>query len=117
MEVVPGDKILEIGTGSGFQAAILSLLGANVNTLERHYELYRKAELLLKSIGISGVRCFFTDGNEGLEKYAPFDKILFTCGAEKIPQELLIQLKVGGTLVIPVGIEEQRMLRIKKISY
>ena len=116
LNVEPGQKILEIGTGSGFQAAILALLGANVNTIERHQELSEKAELLLRKLGIKRVRCFFGDGYVGLPNLAPFDRILLTCGASEIPEALCKQLKIGGQMVVPVGDKVQSMYRITRTS-
>jgi protein-L-isoaspartate(D-aspartate) O-methyltransferase len=111
-----GDKVLEIGTGSGFQTAILCALGAKVFSIERHKELHVKAKDILHKLNFSP-RLFFGDGYEGREVYAPFDKILVTCGAPFIPEKLKQQLKVGGVLVIPVGEGKvQQMHRITKLS-
>jgi len=111
----PGDKVLEIGTGSGYQAAILAALGAEVYTVERQEGLYIKANELLNKMGLSTIHCFFSDGTLGLPQYAPFDKILVTAGAKEVPKFLLEQLSVGGILVIPVGDSEgQYMLRIQR---
>lgn len=108
------EKILEIGTGSGYQAAILSLMGGRVYTIERHRLLHLNAKKLLHSIGLKGIRLFHKDGYKGLPEFAPFDKILVTAAAKAIPQDLLDQLAVGGHLVIPVGDETQTMMRITK---
>ena len=116
LQVKKREKILEIGTGSGYQAAILALLGARVYTVERQEALYLKASKLLKKLKMENVRCFFKDGTKGLPTFAPYDKILATAGAEEIPQHLLNQLKIGGWLVIPVGIGVQQMLRITRLS-
>jgi protein-L-isoaspartate(D-aspartate) O-methyltransferase len=117
LEVKKGDKILEIGTGSGYQAAILSLLGAKVYSIERQENLYQKAKILLNDLKLPHLHTFFADGNEGLEKFAPFDKILFTAGAEKFPNTLFKQLKTGGIMVIPIGNEySQKMCQITKIN-
>lgn len=110
------DKVLEIGTGSGYQAAILALLGARVYTLERHLNLHQKASKLLKSLGLHGIRTFHRDGYKGIPEFAPFDKILVTAAANEIPQTLLDQLKIGGLLVVPVGQDFQHMQRITKLS-
>lgn len=112
LEVKKREKVLEIGTGSGYQAAILSLLGARVYTVERQQMLYQNAKRLLKQLGFQGIRCYLRDGYKGLPEFAPFDKILVTAGAPEIPQALLEQLKVGGILVIPVGKNGQKMYRI-----
>ncbi len=116
LQVQKRDKILEIGTGSGYQAAILALLGARVYTVERQEALYHSAKALLEQLNIGNVRCFLRDGYKGLPEYAPFDKILVTAGAAEVPPALLEQLKTGGILVIPVGEEVQRMYRITRLS-
>lgn len=116
LEVKPGDKVLEIGTGSGYQAAVLIELGARVFTVERQKELYVKAMHLLPQLGYRPT-FFFSDGTLGLPAYAPFDKIIVTAAAEEIPQPLLQQLKVGGRLVVPVGKKNaQQMMLVEKIS-
>lgn len=96
------DKVLEVGTGSGYQAAILAELGVKVYTIERFRELYIKAQRTLSSLGYS-VDFFYGDGYEGKPQYGPFDGIIITAAAPEIPQTLLQQLKTGGRLVIPVG--------------
>ena len=117
LQVKKDDKILEIGTGSGFQAAILAALGAQVYTIERQLELYRKARILLNNtFNINSVHISYGDGFEGKPDKAPFDKIIVTCGAPHVPQKLLDQLKTGGFIVIPVGDGVQQMKRITKIS-
>jgi len=108
------DKVLEIGTGSGYQAAILSLLGARVYTIERHHKLHLKSKKLLYAMGLKGIRFFFKDGYKGLAEFAPFDKIIVTAAAPEIPKSLLNQLATGGHLVIPVGDVTQTMMRITK---
>ena len=102
LEVQKNDKVLEIGTGSGYQAAILIELGAKVYTIERHRELYLKAQSLLFDLGYKA-QFFFGDGYEGKPSYGPFDKILITAGAPQIPEKLTKQLKIGGKMVVPVG--------------
>ena len=102
-----GSKILEIGTGSGYQAAVLCKLGAKVYTIERQQELYKRTKLFLDKIGIKPKKMIFGDGYKGLPDEAPFDGIIVTAGAPFIPKPLLSQLKVGGRLVIPVDIEEK----------
>jgi protein-L-isoaspartate(D-aspartate) O-methyltransferase len=110
----PGDKILEIGTGSGYQAAVLVEMGAKVFTIERHKSLSMKAQMLLPKIGYRP-HFFYGDGFEGLPTYAPFDKIIVTAGASEIPKKLINQLKPGGIMVIPFGNQEnQTMLTIEK---
>lgn len=116
LNVHPGDKVLEIGTGSGYQAAILAVLGAKVYTLERQEGLFFKTRDLLRQMGFKTVHCFFRDGTRGFQAYAPFDKIIVTAGAPVIPEPLKQQLSIGGILVIPVGEEVQKMLKITRIS-
>lgn len=116
LEVQKREKILEIGTGSGYQAAILAILGARVFTLERQELLFQKTSERLQKMGLGNIRCYFKDGFKGLREFAPFDKILVTAGATEIPSKLLKQLKIGGYMVIPVGEKTQKMLRIIKIS-
>lgn len=114
LEVKNGDRILEIGTGSGYQAAILAVLGARVFTIERQESLHDSAKVLLEKLGFSTVRCFFGDGTKGLPRHAPFDKIIVTAGAPVVPNALREQLAVGGILVIPVGEDLQKMLKITR---
>lgn len=114
LDVQPREKVLEIGTGSGYQAAILSLLGARVYTIERQKALYDKTRKLLKKLGFGGIRVFYKDGYLGLPEFAPFHKILITAGAPEIPSALLEQLKIGGKMVVPVGKEVQTMYCITR---
>jgi protein-L-isoaspartate(D-aspartate) O-methyltransferase len=109
LEVNENDKILEIGTGSGYQTAILCLLGAEVYSVERQLELFKKSSLFLPKIGFVVKRLVFGDGYKGLKQDAPFDRILVTAGAPQVPKDLLSQLVIGGRLVIPIGDEEQIM--------
>jgi protein-L-isoaspartate(D-aspartate) O-methyltransferase len=102
LQIKPNAKILEVGTGSGYQAAVLLELGAQVFTIERQRELFIKAQQLLPLLGYHP-RFFFGDGYKGLPTYGPFDGIIVTAGAPFIPEDLKIQLNVGGRLVIPVG--------------
>ena len=102
LKVKPHDKVLEIGTGSGYQAAVLFEMGANVYTIERQRELYIKSQQLLNQLNYK-MQFFHGDGYAGLPAYAPFDKILVTAGATEIPETLVQQLKIGGRMVIPVG--------------
>jgi protein-L-isoaspartate(D-aspartate) O-methyltransferase len=110
------DKILEIGTGSGYQAAVLKEMGAKVYSIERQKNLHELSTKLLKALGYTGIKTYFGDGFVGLKVFAPYDKILITCAAPEIPQELIKQLKVGGYFVLPLTNEDdnQVMLRIFK---
>ncbi len=115
LEVKSGDKILEIGTGSGFQACVLAHMGAKVYTIERQKKLFDKTEKFLHAIGFGQIRTLFGDGYEGAPRFAPFDKILLTAGALELPQKLIDQLKPGGIMVIPLGTGDvQKMLKITK---
>ena len=115
LEVKKGQKILEIGTGSGYQTAVLCLMGANVYSVERQIKLFKKTVHLLPKLGIRPKHLSFGDGYKGLSEHAPFDGIIVTAGAPIIPQALMAQLKIGGRLVIPVGEEKQIMtLLIRK---
>ena len=117
LDVKKREKVLEIGTGSGYQAAILASLGTRVYTIERQEALYTKTKKLLTHLGFGGIRLYLKDGNKGLAEFAPFDKILVTAGANEIPQKLLEQLKINGKLVIPVGDSNtQKMLRLTKLK-
>ena len=109
LEVKPNDKILEIGTGSGYQTAVLLEMSAKVYTIERQQELYRKTKTFLPKLGYKPKKMIFGDGYIGLEEEAPFDGIIVTAGAPFVPKPLLSQLKIGGKLVIPVGDETQIM--------
>lgn len=109
LEVETNHKVLEIGTGSGYQTAILCRLQAEVYSIERQLELFKKTSLFLPKIGYVAKRLIFGDGYKGLKADAPFDRILVTAGAPFVPRPLLEQLKIGGRLVIPVGDKEQVM--------
>ncbi len=109
LEVKPTANILEIGTGSGYQTAVLLELGAKVYSIERQKELYRKTSSFLPKLGYKPKSLIFGDGYKGMEEKAPFDGIIVTAGAPFVPKPLLSQLKVGGRLVIPVGEEKQIM--------
>lgn len=109
LEVKKDHKILEIGTGSGYQTAVLCLLGAKVYSVERQNELFKITKSLLPKLGIRPKHLSFGDGYKGLPDHAPFDSIIVTAGAPIIPQALMAQLKIGGRLVIPVGEKEQVM--------
>lgn len=115
LDLKKGDKVLEIGTGSGYQTAVLCELGAKVYGIERQQELYKKTKKFLDQIGYRPKFLAFGDGYKGLPEYAPFDKIIVTAGAPKVPKTLMEQLKIGGRLVIPVGKISQTMtLLIRK---
>lgn len=115
LQVKRGDKILEIGTGSGYQAAVLIELGAKLYSIERQQELFKKTSKFLPKIGYRAKKLIFGDGYIGLEEEAPFDGIIVTAGAPFVPKPLLNQLKIGGRLVIPVGEDTQTMtLYIRK---
>lgn len=117
LEVKKRDKILEVGTGSGYQACVLSLLGAKVYTIERQRALYERTDKLLRELGFGAIRTFLGDGYEGLKMFAPFDKILVTAGATSLPENLIAQLAVGGHLVIPIGGDDaQTMWRYTKVA-
>ena len=114
LQIKPGDKILEIGTGSGYQAIVLLELGANVYTIEYQKTLYEQTKSFLPNMGYTP-NFFYGDGSQGLSRYAPYDKIIVTAGAPTVPNALIDQLKVGGCLVIPVGNQKtQQMMRITK---
>lgn len=117
LEIVPGEKVLEIGTGCGYQTAVLVEVGAKVYSIERQKTLYDKTKLFLPYIGYTSPRLVYGDGYKGLPQYAPFDKIIVTAGAPYIPSDLLLQLKVGGVMLIPIGEgENQEMNWLKKTS-
>ena len=109
LQVKKDDKILEIGTGSGYQTAVLCLLGAKVFSVERQNELFKITSALLPKLGIRPKHLSFGDGYKGLPNHAPFDSIIVTAGAPIIPKPLMAQLKIGGKLLIPLGKNEQIM--------
>ena len=110
------EKVLEVGTGSGYQAAVLSLLDADVYTIERQRELFLKTKKFLPKLGYN-CRFVYGDGYKGLPKFAPFDKIIITCGAPFIPEDLVAQLKVGGRMVAPIGDGDVQVMHlIEKIT-
>ena len=114
LNVKPGDKVLEIGTGSGYQASVLAMMGANVYSIERHEKLSEKARRVMRQLNLNA-KLFVGDGTLGLPKQAPFDKIIVTAGAPVVPETLLSQLAPGGCLVIPVGDRDvQKMVRITR---
>lgn len=110
LDVKKGDTILEVGTGSGYQACLLSLLGAKVYTIERQSGLYEKTDRLLRELGFGAIRTFLGDGYAGLPRFAPFDKILVTAGADALPEILMEQVRPGGYLVIPIGDEQSQIM-------
>lgn len=115
LEVKKGDKILEIGTGSGYQTAVLCNMGATVYSIERQNKLFKNTARELPKLGYSPKKLIFGDGYKGFPESAPFDSIIVTAGAPIIPQALMAQLKIGGRLVIPLGEEKQIMtLLIRK---
>lgn len=109
LEIKKGAKVLEIGTGSGFQTAVLCELGVKVYSIERQKELFKKTKLLLSKLGYRPKHLSFGDGYKGLVEYAPYDAIIVTAGAPYVPKPLLSQLKINGRLVIPVGEKLQIM--------
>lgn len=116
LEIVPNDKILEIGTGSGYQTAVLLHLKAKVYTIERQGELFKKTKLFFKKMNYRPKKMIFGDGYKGLPNEAPFDGIIVTAGAPEVPKALLSQLKVGGRLIIPVGVDTQVMTLFLRTS-
>ena len=115
LEVKKDDKVLEIGTGSGYQTAVLCAMGAKVYSVERQNELFKKTSVLFPKLGLRPKHLSFGDGYKGLPLHAPFDSIIVTAGAPIIPKPLMAQLKIGGRLVIPLGEDVQIMtLLIRK---
>ncbi len=111
LDVKQGDKVLEVGTGSGYQACVLLELGARVYSIERQKKLFQKTKTLLNKMGYDPM-LFYGDGYKGLPSYSPFDSIIITAGAPEVPKDLLKQLKIGGKMVVPVGVDNQIMYRI-----
>lgn len=117
LDVSPRHKILEIGTGSGYQACVLSLLGAKVYSIERQQELFIKTAAFLPKIGFEAIRTLFGDGYKGIPKFAPFDRIIITASCQSFPEALIQQLKIGGKMVVPKGdASAQTMYRITRTS-
>src|SRR5271165_6915941 len=113
----PEDRVLEIGTGTGYEAAILGELTAEVWTIERHAELADKAHEILQRLGYANVHIVCGDGSRGLPEHAPFDKVLVAAAARRVPEELLAQLADGGRLIIPVGSRaEQQLQLVRKVG-
>nr|WP_311455910.1 protein-L-isoaspartate(D-aspartate) O-methyltransferase [uncultured Capnocytophaga sp.] len=116
LQLSEGQKVLEIGTGSGYQSAVLVALRVELYTIERQQELFKKTQLFLSRIGYIPKKMLLGDGYKGYPAQAPYDRILVTAGAPEVPKELLAQLKVGGRLVIPIGKGEQIMTVFDRIS-
>ncbi|MBR9921237.1 MAG: protein-L-isoaspartate(D-aspartate) O-methyltransferase [Bacteroidetes bacterium] len=116
LQVEKRQKVLEVGTGSGYQAAVLALMGARVFTVERQENLYHSARAMLDRLNLQRVRTYLRDGYKGLPEFAPFDRILVTAGAPNVPPALKEQLAPGGRLVIPVGKGEQIMYCIDRLE-
>ena len=110
------DKVLEIGTGSGYQTAILMEIADSVFSIERQHKLYRRSKKNLTNLGYKTINIKYGDGYKGLQEHQPFDKILVTAGAEILPKQLLLQLRIGGKLVIPIGKDIQKMTVIERKS-
>lgn len=117
LQLKKGEKVLEIGTGSGYQTSVLLEMGAKVYSIERQKALFDRTKSFLPKLGYgANVKLFYGDGYKGLPLFAPFDKIIVTAGAPEIPQALLSQLKVGGIMIIPLGDKVQIMNELHKIS-
>jgi protein-L-isoaspartate(D-aspartate) O-methyltransferase len=118
LEISPRDKVLEVGTGSGYQAAILSQLARRVYTVERHRTLVAEARRTFDTLGLSNITCLASDGSFGLPEQAPFDRILVTAAAEDTPGPLKQQLRVGGVMVVPVGQSDtvQSLIRVRRLD-
>ncbi len=116
LDIQKRQSVMEIGTGSGYQAAILAMLGGRVYTLERQEVLHKEATKRLERLGLGQIRTYLRDGYKGLPEFAPFDRILVTAGAPTIPQQLCNQLKIGGILVVPVGHTTQTMYKITRVG-
>ncbi len=116
LQVNPRDKVLEVGTGSGYQAAVLSRLARRVYTVDRHARLVREARLVFESLALTNITAMTADGSRGLPDQAPFDRILVTAAAEDPPGPLLAQLKIGGIMVVPVGQSDavQTLIRVRR---
>ena len=116
LQVTSRDKVLEVGTGSGYQAAILSYLARRVYTVERHSLLVNNATKVFQKLNISNITTLLADGGHGLEKQAPFDRIIVTAASDDPPAALLSQLKIGGIMIIPVGQSDnmQNLIKIAK---
>jgi protein-L-isoaspartate(D-aspartate) O-methyltransferase len=116
LDLEPGEKVLEIGTGSGYQSAVLNELGAKVFTIERQEKLFNSTKKKLAELGYDNIKMFLGDGNFGIPEFAPYDKIIITAAAPGIPQDLLKQLRALGKMVLPIDGHIQRMKRVIKLS-
>lgn len=117
LDVHASHKVLEIGTGSGYQASVLYKLGARIYSVERHRALFNKTTVLLQKLGFGTIKTFCGDGTKGLGEYGPYDRIIVTAGAPNLPDSLIDQLKIGGKIIIPIGNEEnQKMYLFEKTS-
>ena len=116
LNIQEGEKVLEVGTGSGYQTAILIFLKAEVYSVERIFELNRNSKKILSKLSLKPKQIIWSDGYLGLREHAPFNKIIVTAGSKDIPSELLNQLKIGGKMIIPIGELNQKMFLIKKTS-
>lgn len=112
LNIEKGDKVLEIGTGCGYQTAVLLEMGAKVYSIERQKELFDKTKVFLPLLGYKGAKLVYGDGYKGMPQFAPFDKIIVTAAAPYIPQDLLSQLVIGGILVIPLGEGEEQVMNV-----
>ncbi len=112
LNIVKGEKVLEIGTGCGYQTAVLLEMGAKVYSIERQKELYDKTKLFLPMLGYKATKLVYGDGYKGLPQFAPFDKIIVTAAAPYIPEDLLAQLTIGGILIIPLGEGEEQVMNV-----
>lgn len=110
LELLPDMKVLEVGTGSGYQASVLAEMGAKVYSIERFKKLHDKAKQQLYILGYNQVKMYFGDGYEGIPVHAPYDRIIITAAAKEIPQQLLKQLKPGGIIVLPLGNDDDQMM-------
>lgn len=116
LHVKKGDKVLEIGTGSGYQASVLVAMGAEVYTIERQKELFDFSQRIFRKIKIQPKYAIYGDGYKGLPSFGPFDRIIVTAGSATIPKTLLKQLKIGGVMVIPIGTQNQMMTTFLRVS-
>ncbi|MGR3320431.1 MAG: protein-L-isoaspartate(D-aspartate) O-methyltransferase [Pseudooceanicola sp.] len=116
LNVQPRDKVLEVGTGSGYQAAVLSQIARRVHTVDRHARLVHEARRIFEALDLSNITAIVADGSHGLPDQAPFDRIIVTAAAEDPPGPLLAQLKIGGTMVLPVGQSDhvQSLIRVRR---
>lgn len=111
LEIVPGDKVLEIGTGSGYQAAVLAEMGAQVFSIERQKSLFDKTSVFLHKMGYERIKTFFGDGFLGVPSFAPYDKVIITAAAPELPTKLFSQLLLGGQMIIPLDDSEKTTMR------